>query len=139
MGNHIPETEETNMPRIVCSLSVHIDLADKSEPNPRPQALLTVQGTIDDFRCSYPLSRGAELIIDKLPLGTIERLVIQDNGGSLSIFAETHGKVFVPNAKQNLDDIAARYEALKLKLTPLGRTKIRQIAHGVKRGLSTTS
>lgn len=126
MENHILETEKTNVPHIVCSLSVHLDLADKSEPIPRaPRTLLTVLGTIDDFRLSYPLSRGAELIINELPLGTVERLIIQNDRGSLSIFAETSGKAFIPNAKQNLDDIAARYEALGLKVTPVGRTKIR--------------
>ena len=95
-------------------------------------SLLTVYGTIDDFRLSYPLSKGAELTINKLPLGTVERLIIEDNRGSLSIFAETSGRVFIPNAKRDLADIAARYEALKLKVTPVGRTKIRQILHSVK-------
>ena len=116
------------MPRIACRLFVHIDLGDDSErgsPKITPRSLLTVYGTIDDFRLSYPLSRGAELTINKLPLGTVERLIIEDNRGSLSIFAETSGKVFIPNAKRNLADIAARYEALKLKVTPVGRTKIR--------------
>ena len=112
------ETKEINMPRIVCKLFVHIDLADDSEcgsPKITPRSLLTVCGTIDDFRLSYPLSMGAELTSNKLPLGTVERLIIEDNGESLNIFAETSGKVFIPNAKQNLADIAARYEALKLK------------------------
>jgi hypothetical protein len=118
--------EKINGPCIVCRLSVNLDLADESEPTPRaPRVLLTVHGTIDDFSWSYPLSKGAELIINKLPLGTVERLIIHDNGGSLSVFAETSGRVFIPNAKQNLTDIAARYEKLKLKVTPLGRTKIR--------------
>jgi hypothetical protein len=125
LESHILETEKINVPCIVCSLSVHIDLADENEPIPRPRALLAVHGTIDDFSWSYPLSKGAELIINKLPLGTVERLIIRDNRGTLSIFAETSGKVFIPNAKQDLDDIAAGYEALKLKVTPLGRTKIR--------------
>jgi hypothetical protein len=124
----ILETKEINMPRIVCRLFVHIDLGDDSECSPRARAsfsLLTVYGTIDDFRLSYPLSKGAELTINKLPLGTVERLIIEDNSGSLSIFAETSGKVFIPNAKRHLANIAARYEALKLKVTPVGRTKIR--------------
>jgi hypothetical protein len=126
LENHIPEIEEINGPRIVCRLSVHLDLADENEPVPRaPRVLLTVHGTIDDFSWSYPVSKGAELIFNKLPLGTVERLIIQDNGGSLSVFAETSGKVFIPNAKQNLSDIAAGYEKLGLKVTPLGRTKIR--------------
>ncbi len=127
-------TEKINVPCIRCSLFVHLDLGDASEPSPRPRALLSVHGTIDGFRLSYPLSRGAELTINELPLGTVERLIIEDNSGSLSIFAETSGKVFIPNAKQNLDDIAARYEALKLKVTPLGRTKIRRIMRSVKSG-----
>jgi hypothetical protein len=118
--------EKIDGPRIVCRLSVHLDLADESEPVPRaPRVLLSVHGTIDDFNWSYPLSKGAELIINKLPLGTVERLIIQDNGGSLTIFAETSGKVFLPNAKQNLTDIAVGYEKLGLKATPLGRTKTR--------------
>lgn len=126
MEDHSLGTEKTSVIHIVCSLSVRLDLADKSEPTPRaPHALLTVQGTIDDFELSYPLSRGAELIINELPLGTVERLIIQSDRGSLSILAETSGKVFIPNAKQNLDAIAARYEALKLKVTPLGRIKVR--------------
>ena len=131
----ILETKEINMPRIVCRLFIHIDLADDSEcgsPKITPRSLLTVYGTIDDFRSSYPLSRGAELTINKLPLGTVERLIIEDNRESLNIFAETSGKVFILNAKQNLADIAARYEALKLKVTPVGRTKIRQILPSVK-------
>jgi hypothetical protein len=33
----------------------------------------------------------------------------------------------ITNAKKNLFDIAARYEALKLKGTPVDRTKTRQI------------
>jgi hypothetical protein len=124
----ILETEEINMPRIVCRLFVHIDLGDDSECSARARAsfsLLTVYGTIDDFRLSYPLSKGAELNINKLPFGTVERLIIEENRGSLSIFAETSGKVFIPNAKRDLGDIAARYKALKLKVTPVGRTKIR--------------
>ena len=125
MENHTPETEKINIPCSVCRLSVHLDLADESEPNPHPRALLTIHGTINNFSWSYPLSKGAELIINKLPLGTVERLIIQDNGGSLSIFAETSGRVFIPNASQNLDDIAACYERLKLKVTTLGRTKIK--------------
>lgn len=98
----------------------------------QPRSLLTVNGTIDDFRLSYPLSKGAELTINKLPLGTIERLTIEDNKESVNIFAETSGKVFILNAKQNLADIAARYEALKLKTTPVGRTRIYQILHSAK-------
>jgi hypothetical protein len=62
---------------------------------------------------------GAELTIDKLPLGTVEKLTEEYNEESLNIFAEASGKVFIPNAKQNLADIAARYEALKLKVTPV--------------------
>ena len=122
------ETKEINTPRIVCRLFVHIDLGDDTEyssPKITPRSLLTVYGTIDDFRLSYPLSKGAELTSNKLPLGTVERLIIDDNGESINIFTETSGKVFIPNAKQNLADIAARYEALKLKVTPVGRTKIR--------------
>jgi hypothetical protein len=128
-------TKEISMPRIVCRLFVHIDLGDDSEcgsPKITPRSLLTVYGTIDDFRLSYPLSKGAELTVNKLPLGTVERLIIEDNKESLNIFAETSGKVFILNAKQNLADIAARYEALKLKVTPIGRTKIIQILHKVK-------
>jgi hypothetical protein len=129
------ETREIGVPRIVCKLFVHIDLGDHSEcgsPKITPRSLLTVYRTIDDFRLSYPLSKGAELTINKLPLGTVERLIIEDNRESLNIFAETSGKVFILNAKQNLADIAARYEALELKVTPVGRTKIRQILHRVK-------
>jgi hypothetical protein len=129
------ETEEINMPRIVRRLFVHIDLGDDSEYVPRARAsssLLTVHGTIDDFRLSYPLSKGAELTINKLPLGTVERLIIEDNRECLNILAETSGKVFIPNAKKNLANIAARYEALKLKVTPVGRIRIRQILHKVK-------
>lgn len=124
----ILETKEINMPRIACRLFVHVDLDDDSErgsPKVTPRSLLTVYGTLDDFRLSYPLSSGAELTVNKLPLGTVERLIIEDNMGSLSIFAETSGKVFIPNAKRDLADIAARYEALKLKVTPVGRRKIR--------------
>jgi hypothetical protein len=131
------ETEKTNVPHIVCRLFVHIDLGDVSEcgsPKITPRSLLTVYGTIDDFRLPYPLSKGAELTVNKLPLGTVERLIVEDNRGSLSIFAETSGKVFIPNAKRDLADIAARYEALKLKVTPAGRTKIRQILRSVKSG-----
>jgi hypothetical protein len=129
------ETKEIDMQRVVCRLFVHIDLGDDSEcgsPKITPRTLLTVYGTIDDFRSSYPLSKGAELTISKLPLGTVERLIIEDNRESLNIFAETSGKVFILNAKQNLPDIAAKYEALKLKVTPVGRTKIKQILHKVK-------
>jgi CBS domain-containing protein len=114
------ETREINMPRIVCKLLVHVDLDDDSEmgsPKVTPRSLLTVDGTIDDFKLSYPLSMGAELTIDKLPLGTVEKLIIEDNGESLNIFAETSGQVFIKNAKQNLAKIAARYKALKLKVT----------------------
>jgi hypothetical protein len=131
------EIKEINVPRIVCRLFVHIDLADDSEhgsPKIQPRSLLTVYGTIDDFRLAYPLSMGAELVINKLPLGTVERLIIEDNEESLGIFAETSGKVFIPNAKQNLADIAARYEALKLKVTlvvPLAHA-LRQTLHRVK-------
>jgi hypothetical protein len=105
--------------------------ADARAPKSQPRSLFTVYGTIDDFRLSYPLSRGVELTVNKLPLGTVERLIVEDNGESLSIFAETSGKVFIPNAKQNLADIAARYEALKLKVTPVGRIvdRIRQILY----------
>jgi hypothetical protein len=127
----ISETKEINMPRIVCRLFVHIDLGDDSEwgsPKMTPRSLLTVYGTIEDFRSSYPLSKGAELTVNKLPLGTVRRLIIKDDRESLNIFAETSGKVFVPNAKRNLADIAARYEALKLEVTPVGRTKIRNLA-----------
>jgi hypothetical protein len=129
----IAETKETNMPKTVCRLSIHIDVADECEPSsPKdmPSSLFTVRGTIDDFKSSYPLSNGAELTINKLPLGTVERLKIEINKKSLSIFAETSGKVFIPNAKQNLADITARYEALKLKVTPLGRIANRISARG---------
>lgn len=138
----ILETKEINMPRIARRLFVHIDLGDDSErgsPKITPGSLLTVYGTIDDFRSSYPLSRGAELTINKLPLGTVERRIIEDNRESLNIFAETTGKVFILNAEQNLADIAARYEALKLKVTPIGRTRIRQILRSVKSRLSARS
>jgi hypothetical protein len=83
---------------------------------------------------SYPLSKGAELTSNKLPLGTVERLIIEDNKESLNVFAETSGKVFIPNAKQNLADIAARYEALKLKVTPVVPLAhaLRQTLHRVK-------
>jgi hypothetical protein len=62
---------------------------------------------------------GAELTINKLPLGTVEKLIEEYDGGRLNIFAESSGKVFTPNAKQNLADITARYEALKSKATPV--------------------
>lgn len=134
--NRIPiiEAQEANMPKIVCRLSIHIDVADKCEPSSpknQPRSLFTVYGRIDDFNPPYPLSRGAELIRNGLPLGTVVRLVIEDNGESSSVRAETSGKVFVPNAKQNLIDIAARYEALKLKVTPVVTIvdRIRQILH----------
>jgi hypothetical protein len=131
------ETKEISTPRIVCRLFVHIDLGDDSEcgsPKIAPRPLLTVYGTIDDFRLSYPLSAGAELTTNKLPLGTVERLIIEDNGESLNIFAETSGKVFIPNAKRNLADIAAKYEALRLKVTPVVTLAhaLRQILHSVR-------
>jgi hypothetical protein len=127
----ILETKETNMPRIICRLFVHIDLADESEcgsPKITPRSLLTIYGTIDDFRLSYSLSYGAELTSNRLPLGIVRRLIIEDDKESLSVLAETSGKVFIPNARHNLADIAARYEALKLKVTPVGRTRIRNLA-----------
>jgi hypothetical protein len=130
-----PETKEIKMPRIVCRLFVHIDLADDTECGSlkiTSGSLLTIYGTIDDFRLSYPLSKGAELTSNKLPLGTVEKLIIEDNRESLNIFAETSGKVFIPNAKQNLTDIAARYEALELKVAPADRTRITKILHGVE-------
>jgi hypothetical protein len=131
------KTKEINMPPVVCRLFVHIDLGDDSEcgsPKITPRSLLTVYGTIDDFRLSYPLSKGAELTINKLPLGTVERLIIEDNKESLNIFAETSGKVFIRNAKQNLADIAARYEALKLKVTPVVPLAhaLRQMLHSAR-------
>jgi hypothetical protein len=120
----IIEAKEANVPKIVCRLSIRIDVADECEPrSPKigSSSLLTVSGTIDDFRLSYPLSNGAELTINKLPLGTVERLKIEDNRKTLNIFAEASGEVFIPNAKQNLADITAGYEALKLKVTPVRR------------------
>jgi hypothetical protein len=118
----ILETSKTRVPQIVCRLFVHVDLSDDSErgsPRVIPRSLLTVSGTIGDFSFSYPLSMGAELTINKLPLGTVEKLIEEYDGEFLNIFAEASGKVFIPNAKQNLADIAARYEALKLKVTPV--------------------
>jgi hypothetical protein len=131
------ETKKTNMSRIVCRLFVHIDLGDDTEcgsPKITPRSLLTIYGTIDDFRLSYPLSKGTELTVNKLPLGTVERLIVEDNTESLNILAETSGKVFIPDAKQNLAGIAARYEALKLKVTPVVPLAhaLRQTLHRVK-------
>jgi hypothetical protein len=138
------ERKEINVPRIVCRLFVHIELADDSErgsPKITPRALLTVYGTVDDFRLSYPLSVGAELTFNRLPLGTVERLIIEDNEDSLNIFAETSGKVFISNAKQNLAAIVARYEALKLKVTPVVTPAdvLGQILHRAKSGPRATS
>jgi hypothetical protein len=113
---------QINVPRIVCRLSVHIELADDSEghsPKVTPRSLLTVYGNIDDFIFPYSLSVGAELIINKLPLGTVERLIEEFDGKSLNIFAEVSGRVFIPKARQNLDDIAARYKSLGLKVIPV--------------------
>jgi hypothetical protein len=133
------ETVGINMPRIVCKLFVHVDLVDDSErgsPKVTPRSLLTVRGTIDDFSFAYPLSVGAELTIEKLPLGTVERLTEEYDGESLNIFAEAAGTVFIPNAKQNLADIIARYEALKLKVTPVVTLadQFRQALHRVNDG-----
>jgi hypothetical protein len=73
------ETKQTIRPQIMSRLFVHIDLADDSErgsPKIMPRVLLTVYGTVDDFRLSYPLSIGAELTVNKLPLCVQAKLII---------------------------------------------------------------
>jgi hypothetical protein len=135
----MPEKKEINVPRVLCRLFVHIDLADGSERARVPRSLLTVYGTIDDFRLSYPLSKGAELTSNKLPLETVEKLIIEDYRESSNVFAETSGTVFLPNAGQNLAEIAARYKALELRVTPVGGAEIGQILHKIKSRLQAKS
>jgi hypothetical protein len=122
------------MSKIVCRLSVDIELIDDiggHAPKVTPSSLLTIRGTIEDFSFSHPLSTGAQLIINGLPLGTVEKVTEEHNGESLNVFAETSGKVLIPNAKQNLADITARYEALKLEVKPVVTVadELRQVLH----------
>jgi hypothetical protein len=138
------ETVGISMPRIVSRLLVNIEVVDDSErgaPKVTPQLLLTVRGTIDDFSFSHPLSMGAQLTIDGLPLGTVEKVTEERNGECLNIFAEASGSVFIPNAKQNLAAITARYEVLKLKVTPVVTLadQLRQTLRRVKNRARLTS
>jgi ribosomal 30S subunit maturation factor RimM len=119
--HELVEKKGTNVPRTVSRLHVNIDLIDDSEhgaPIVTPRSLLTIRGTIDDFSFSHPLSTGSVLIINGLPLGTVENVTEERDGECLNIFAEASGSVFIPNAKQNLADITARYRALKLEVKP---------------------